>query len=158
VFDESKSARISAETELMESLISILDKLYNDSFEAHTSEHTRSNYAQIIKVVEAYALANVDRRLYVSELCQIVGVSERTLQGAFHEIMQMSPITYLNRLRLHRARTSLRSASTSTTTVSAVALDWGFWHFGRFSRAYKQCFQEAPSKTLARKAEAVKDV
>jgi transcriptional regulator GlxA family with amidase domain len=32
--------------------------------------------------------------------------------------------------------------------VSAIALDWGFWHFGEFSRAYKACFGEAPSQTL----------
>jgi hypothetical protein len=32
-----------------------------------------------------------------------------------------------------------------------VALDWGFWHFGDFSRAYKDCFGELPSDTLRRK-------
>ena len=35
-------------------------------------------------------------------------------------------------------------------TVSAVAFDWGFWHFGEFSRAYKECFGELPSDTLRR--------
>jgi len=37
------------------------------------------------------------------------------------------------------------------TSVSAVALDWGFWHFGEFSRACKDCFGELPSDTLRRK-------
>jgi hypothetical protein len=27
-------------------------------------------------------------------------------------------------------------------------MNWGFWHFGEFSRAYKNCFGEVPSKTL----------
>jgi hypothetical protein len=30
-------------------------------------------------------------------------------------------------------------------------LNWGFWHFGEFSRAYKECFGELPSDTLRRK-------
>jgi hypothetical protein len=32
-----------------------------------------------------------------------------------------------------------------------VALDWGSWHFGDFSRAYEECFGELPSDTLRRK-------
>jgi hypothetical protein len=39
----------------------------------------------------------------------------------------------------------------ATSTVSAVAMDWGFWHFGEFSKAYKSCFHEMPSQTLRRK-------
>jgi transcriptional regulator GlxA family with amidase domain len=57
-------------------------------------------------------------------------------------------VAYLTRLRLHRVRQALRAASSETTTVSSVALDWGFWHFGEFSRAYKECFGELPSETL----------
>jgi hypothetical protein len=38
--------------------------------------------------------------------------------------------------------------------VTAEALRWGFWHFGDFSRAYKDCFGELPSDTLRRKPPA----
>ena len=60
----------------------------------------------------------------------------------------MSPLTYLNRLRLHRARDELRKAEGGSTTVTDVAMNWGFWHFGDFSRVYKNCFGETPSSTL----------
>ncbi len=83
-----------------------------------------------------------------SELCAAANVSERTLQYAFHDIMGMSPLTYLHRLRLHRARDELRKAKNGSTTVTDVAMNWGFWHFGEFSRAYKNCFGEVPSQTL----------
>jgi AraC-like DNA-binding protein len=49
------------------------------------------------------------------------------------------------------ARQALLAATHGSTTVSAVALDWGFWHFGEFSRAHKECFGELPSDTLRRK-------
>jgi AraC family transcriptional regulator, ethanolamine operon transcriptional activator len=42
-------------------------------------------------------------------------------------------------------------ATHGSTTVSAQALNWGFWHFGDFSRAYKDCFGELPSETLRQK-------
>ena len=92
---------------------------------------------------------NVDGcRPYISELCAAANVSERTLQNAFKDIMGMSPMTYLIRLRLHRARDELRKATGDSTTVTDVAMNWGFWHFGEFSRAYKNCFGELPSGTL----------
>jgi hypothetical protein len=34
---------------------------------------------------------------------------------------------------------------------AAAAVEWGFWHFGEFSRAYKECFGELPSGTLRRR-------
>jgi AraC-like DNA-binding protein len=37
-----------------------------------------------------------------------------------------------------------------STTVTAEALNCGFWHLGEFSRAYKNCFGEFPSETLRR--------
>jgi transcriptional regulator GlxA family with amidase domain len=86
----------------------------------------------------------------MSELCSIANVSERTLQYAFQDIMGMSPLTYLHRLLLHRARDELRKAEIGATTVTDIAMNWGFWHFGDFSRAYKNCFDEKPSSTLKR--------
>jgi transcriptional regulator GlxA family with amidase domain len=65
--------------------------------------------------------------------------------------MGIAPMAYLARLRLHRVRQALLTATNRPTTVSAAALDWGFWHFGEFSRAYKECFGELPSETLRRR-------
>jgi len=93
-------------------------------------------------------------RLYVTDLCEAAEVSERTLQYAFKEVMGMPPVAYLTRLRLHRVRQALQAATHGSTTVTAEALRWGFWHFGEFSRAYKECFGELPSETLRRRPAA----
>ena len=77
-------------------------------------------------------------------------MTERTLQYAFKQIMGMTPVGYLTRLRLHRVRQALRTATPGSTTVTAEALKWGFWHFGDFSKAYGACFGEPPSYTLRR--------
>jgi len=78
-------------------------------------------------------------------------VSERTLENAFRQVVGLTPMNYLVRLRLHRVRQSLLAGTHGTTTVSAEAMKWGFWHFGEFSRAYKDCFGELPSDTLRRR-------
>ncbi len=107
-----------------------------------------------MKTVEAFALSHLGDLLHVSDLCRAAGVGERTLQSAFREVTGLTPVAYLMRLRLHRARRALLEATQGSTTVSTVALDSGFWHFGDFSRAYRECFGELPSDTLRREPTA----
>jgi AraC-like DNA-binding protein len=147
---EMKEERLAAEADLLETL---LVTLRGASDLAPTrGDLTRQAQSRIVKAAEACALAKAESRLYVTDLCRAAAVSERTLEYAFKEVLGLSPMAYLTRLRLHRARKTLLSATPRSTTVSAEALKWGFWHFGEFSRAYKACFGEAPSETLRRKA------
>lgn len=87
-------------------------------------------------------------RLSITDLCDIADVSERTLQTAFREILGMSPLAYLKRLRLHRARKDFYREADTALSVTEIAMRWGFWHLGEFSRDYKTCFGELPSETL----------
>ena len=118
------------------------------------ADHARQSRVLVVKTAEDWALSHADDRIYVTDLCRAAGVSERALEYAFKEVMGLTPVAYLIRLRLHRARQALLAGTHGSTTVSAVALDWGFWHFGDFSRAYKGCFGDLPSDTLRRKPSA----
>lgn len=151
IFDEHGISRKASQVEMLESLFSAIDLA--EKSEPSRSEKTRQAYGQMVKRVEEYALENAGNQLYVSDLCKIAEASERTLEYAFREIFGFSPVTYLIRLRLHRVRQSLLAATQGTTTVSIEALRWGFWHFGEFSRLYRDCFGELPSHTLRRKPE-----
>jgi AraC-like DNA-binding protein len=149
LFDERKNERVAARVELLETLLATLRVA--DDFEPNRGDRTRQAHSLIVKAAEDYALAHTDDHLHVSDLCRVAAVSERTLEYAFREVMGLTPMTYLVRLRLHRVRQALLAATQGSTTVSAEALNWGFWHFGEFSRAYKECFSELPSDTLRRK-------
>ena len=149
IFDDNRWARYGAQVEIMDLLIATIESCSPDE-QADDGKKSRS-FSEIVRACEDYTLALEGRRPYVSELCATANVSERTLQYAFQDIMGMSPLTYLTRLRLHRARDELRRAKSSSTTVTDVAINWGFWQFGDFSRAYKNCFGEVPSRTLKRK-------
>jgi len=149
LFNDHAGERQSAQVDLLESLLAALH-VAND-VELTRTEKTRQTYSQIVNTIEAYAQAHAGERLYVSDLCRAAAVSERTLEYACQEIMGLTPMAYLTRIRLHRVRQSLLVESQGTTTVSTEALNYGFWHFGEFSRQYKDCFGELPSHTLRRK-------
>jgi AraC family ethanolamine operon transcriptional activator len=153
-FDEGRQERAAAQVELLETLLATLGTA--SDFESTRSDRTRQAHSDIVRVAEDHVLSRGDNAVHVTDLCTAAGVSERTLQYAFKEVMGLTPVNYLMRLRLHRVRQALLAATHGSTTVSAEALKWGFWHFGEFSRAYKECFGELPSDTLRRVPDEVR--
>jgi AraC family transcriptional regulator, ethanolamine operon transcriptional activator len=147
-FDEGSKERAAVQAELLETLLATLDTA--SGFEPTCSERTRQSHSRVVRAAEDHALSRIDAPVQITDLCRAAGVSERALQYAFKEVIGLSPRDYLVRLRLHRVRQALLAASLRTSTVSVEALKWGFWHFGEFSRAYKDCFGELPSQTLRR--------
>ncbi len=151
LFNGRETARAAAQGELIDALLATLQQAKDR--EPGRGDRTRRSRSQIVKHAEEYAVALTGADLRVSDLCRVAGVSERTLEYAFKEVMALTPVAYLTRLRLHRVRKALLAAPPGATTVSAQALDWGFWHFGEFARAYRECFGELPSQTLLRRPE-----
>jgi AraC family transcriptional regulator, ethanolamine operon transcriptional activator len=141
-----------AQVELFENLLATLRSAAQ--VESTPCDLAPRTHSRVVQIAEDYALAHIADRLHMTDLCEAAGVSERTLQYAFKEVMGMTPVAYLTRLRLHRVRQALRAATPASTTVTKEALRWGFWHFGDFSRAYKDCFGELPSDTLRRPPDA----
>jgi AraC-like DNA-binding protein len=145
-FDDRKETRAAAQSELLDVLLAALDT--TTDFHPPRRDETGATQSRIVKIAEDYAMAHTGEHLYVKDLCETAGVSERSLEYAFKSVMGLTPTAYLNRVRLHRVRKALQAATRATTTVSAEALNGGFWHFGEFSRAYRDCFGELPSTTL----------
>lgn len=150
-FDDRKETRVAAQVEMVETLLSTLGSASASPI-GHATRGLRSQ-ALVVKRAEDYALSHTHAHVHVGDLCRAASVSERALQYAFKQIIGVTPVAYLIRLRLHRVRQALLAAGRGSTTVSAVALDWGFWHLGEFSRAYKECFGELPSDTLRRRTD-----
>lgn len=89
----------------------------------------------------------------VARLASVCGLSERSLHRVTVRIFGVAPIALLRRQRLSRARADLQALALETT-VTSVALSWGFTHLGRFSRDYARQFGESPSETMRRAREA----
>ena len=146
LFNGRSGERIAAYVELLEALLATLGGA--DDYAPTRDDRTRQAHSLIVKKAEDYVLTRAGDHVSVSDLCRVAAVSERALQNAFKEVLGLTPMAYLIRLRLHRVREALLEATQGTTTVSVEALKWGFWHFGEFSHAYKDCFGELPSDTL----------
>jgi len=104
---------------------------------------------RIARRAQAFMLENRDQPLTIVEICREVGAAERTLHLGFRECFDTTPKRFLKVLRLNAARRCLRHPELGTT-VTDVAMQWGFFHFANFAGDYKQLFAETPSQTLRR--------
>ena len=82
----------------------------------------------------------------VAQLCVTLGVSRRTLQSAFQQVLGMAPAAFLRAVRLAGARRALRQAA----TVTEAAAQWGFWHFSHFAQDFRRMYGELPSQAWRR--------
>jgi AraC-like DNA-binding protein len=122
---------------------------YSDAMYSPSPQPSARVVRRVLELVESAW----DTPLTIADLAEFAGVSERSLHAAFRRRLGVSPMAYVRRRRLDRAREELLSATpTGSTTVTYVALRNGFAHGGRFAAAYRQRFGESPSDTLRRRA------
>ncbi|TKK36893.1 AraC family transcriptional regulator [Pseudomonas fluorescens] len=113
-----------------------------------SSLQKRNEERQLMARIGEWAADAPDETANLLELAQIAGVPLRQLQQGFKTYTGISPAQWLRLRRLNGARREL--LSTTDTTVAEVAMNWSFWHLGRFSNSYRALFQELPSETLKR--------
>jgi AraC family ethanolamine operon transcriptional activator len=108
----------------------------------------RTRRRDVVARVMAFLGDNLGEPVTVTDLSRMAGVSERTLRAAFHDVMGISPKRYAITQRLQAAHQALRSADHRTTTVTDVAMMFGFFELGRFAGRYRHTYGEVPSETL----------
>jgi len=129
-------------------LISLFSLLINK--DSKNEKLNNAEYLRMVCLLRDYMEANLENPVTMMDLCSLSGKSESTIRRAFQRIYGISPRRALTVHRLNATYLKLRQTPPSKTTVSNIALRYGFLHFGRFSAAYKEHFGEYPSETLAR--------
>jgi AraC-like DNA-binding protein len=102
----------------------------------------------VVERAEAYVRANLGTPVLVSRLCQVLGISERSLRNAFYGVRGLSPKRSMLAMRLQGVRLALSEPPPEPITVTQIATGYGFYELGRFAAVYKNAFGEAPSATL----------
>jgi AraC-like DNA-binding protein len=97
------------------------------------------------------------RLLRLDDLCIASGMSRRGLEYLFKDHFGIGVNAFIRCQRLHGARRAIHDASPEPGVVKRVALEWGFWHLGRFSAEYRGLFGENPSDTVGRVGETTAD-
>ncbi|WP_248798313.1 helix-turn-helix domain-containing protein [Pseudomonas sp. MWU13-2105] len=110
----------------------------------------RAEERSIMQRIGEWAADSPEQTLNLLELAQFAGVSLRQLQHTFKAYTGMTPSHWLRLRRLNSARHELLGRNAQDKTVAEVAMNWSFWHLGRFSNSYRALFGELPSETLKR--------
>lgn len=108
----------------------------------------RENRVKYVTAARDFIEANLKQPLGLETLAQETDVSPRTLEYAFREVFDTSPLQYIKIRRLNAARHCLLTADDASLTVTEVAMQCGFSHLSYFARDYNTLFGEFPSTTL----------
>lgn len=98
-------------------------------------------------ILQEWIEAHLGEPVTLGSLCQVAGVSDRSLQTTFASLRGISPMRYVNERRLAAAR-RLLARPEAGRDVTAIATAVGFTHLGRFAAMYRQAYGESPSRTL----------
>jgi AraC-like DNA-binding protein len=85
----------------------------------------------------------------LNSLAAVSGTPPRTLERHFRMFLGTTPLGWVRRMRLARARQALLHAGPEDT-VTGIALTNGFAQLGRFAAEYRRAFGELPSRTMQR--------
>jgi AraC-like DNA-binding protein len=108
----------------------------------------KRRHARIMIRFEEVLTEHLSDPLDMTELCERIAVTERTLRSCCAEFLGMSPIRYVLLRRLSRARVALRDAGPSGANLLELVRGFGFAELGRFEAAYLAAFSETPLTTL----------
>jgi AraC-like DNA-binding protein len=81
----------------------------------------------------------------VESLARMVGMSASTLHRSFKEVTALTPIQYLKKVRLHRARVLMLSDGLN---AGEAAYRVGYQSQSQFSREFKRLFGATPTQAL----------
>ncbi|WP_237214829.1 AraC family transcriptional regulator [Falsiroseomonas oryziterrae] len=130
------------------SMAALLSDLVLDCITSGAPPRAAAGALQVARA-EAFARANLDQPLRIADLAAAAGVGPRALQIAFRSLRGQGPHRFVEQLRLDAVRARLL-AGTPDDSVTAICIDCGVTHMGRFGQLYRARYGEAPSATLRR--------
>lgn len=137
------------EEDLMEAFLDAMRDSYLAGLPTASKPQLRRYEA--IRRIREHISENRGVPLHLDDLCVASGMSRRWLEYAFKDLFGVGANGFVRYQRLHGARQELLLSEPVSGLVKKVALEWGFWHFGRFSAEYRSLFGESPNRTPSRR-------
>ncbi len=107
------------------------------------SVHTMS-FERIVQYIDE----NIKRDISVEELAKQAKMSSRSLYMLFEKHARTTPKNFIRQKKLEGVYNALMDPACRIANITAVALDFGFTHLGRFSESYRSTFGMLPSDSL----------
>lgn len=140
--------RLSAHLEEM--LIETLLLVQPNSNSARILSGSKAAPSVQIRRAMDYMLEHISEPVRLGAVARHCGMSLRNMQAGFHRDLGVAPGMWLRARRLECAHHALVSALPGSISVTDVALQCGFFHFGDFAARFKARFGEKPSDALAK--------
>ena len=101
-----------------------------------------------VTIIREYLEQNLKDDIDIAGLATSLKISERQIYNVFKENYGVTPMKYLQQLRLNAIKKELISATSKTVKISDIAYKYKFEHMSHFSNEYRKLFGKAPSSTL----------
>ncbi len=113
------------------------------------SSSRESVASAVVRRAEKFMEANIDRPISISDVAAECYCSRTKLFQAFKRERDWTPLQFLVRRRMERARRRLL-APCEGMTVTSIALESGYVNISRFAGEYRKVYGATPSATLHR--------
>lgn len=98
---------------------------------------------ELLKAVITHIETRYTDKIYLRELAELAGMSESRFSQFFKKTMRLSPMAYINRLRVEKAAELLRETDRK---LLDIALEVGFGHPGYFIRRFRELTGMTPAE------------
>jgi len=139
------------ELSLIRALLITHQNNYSDEIARNLPEMMPRYLQRAVRYIEE----NYQDGIHLDALRKVTAVSADKLCSGFKEFSGVTPMGYLKKIRLLKAREQFMTLELDKT-VSTVAFEVGFNHLGRFSVEYRSAFGESPTETISRRIQGVR--
>ena len=101
-------------------------------------------YSRLVTYIEQ----NIKDEISVEALARHANISLRSLYLLFEKHANTTPRNFIRQKKLEKVYATLMDPARNIINVTAVALDYGFTHLGRFSEFYRSTYGVLPSDAL----------
>jgi AraC-like DNA-binding protein len=101
-------------------------------------------YRRLVDYIEQ----NIKDDISVETLARHANLSPRSLYLLFEKYANTTPRNFIRQKKLEQVYATLMDPARNIINVTAVALDYGFTHLGRFSEFYRSTYGVLPSDAL----------
>lgn len=118
--------------------------IYLNSSKGYSNNYPERKRDCALSLAVDYIQNHLEDTIRIDHLCSNANVSERTLDYAFKEKYQVSPIEYIKAIKLNEVKKEL--IHSNEQHISSIAAKYGFWHMGQFAADFKKRFGALPSE------------
>lgn len=133
------------ELKIIACLFNMLSEVISSRSFITQAESTDLKYKKLenFKIILSYIEANYNSKLYVSDLATVAGMSTDNFFKYFKRLTGDTPVTYINRYRVHEASKLLKNTQLQ---IMDIALNTGFENISYFIKIFKNLKGCTPSE------------